>query len=57
MYDTLFRIKAYIENGWADKVVNPDLSEGSSSSSKESGQFDSTILPPTQGWKSIESAY
>ena len=37
MYDTLFRIKAYIKNGWADKVVNPDLSEGSSSSSKESG--------------------
>ena len=49
-------MKAYIENGWADRVINPDLYEGSSSS-RESGQFDSTILPPTQGWKNIESAY
>ena len=56
MDDISFRVKAYIENGWADRVVNPDLSEGSSSS-RESGQFDSTILPPTQGWESIESAY
>ena len=26
-------------------------------SSRESEQFDLTILPPTHGWKSIKSAY
>ena len=51
--DNSFRIKAYIENGWADRVINPDLSEGSSSS-RESGQFDSTVLPPTEGWKALK---
>ena len=56
MNDVSFRVKAYIENGWADIVINPDLLEGSSSS-RESEQFDSTVLPPTQGWKSIKSAY
>ena len=28
MGDVSLRIKAYIENGWADRVINPDLSEG-----------------------------
>ena len=32
MNDVSFRVKAYIENGWADRVINPDLLEGSSSS-------------------------
>ena len=32
-------------NGWADRVINPNVSVGNStSSSRESGQFDSSIL-------------
>ena len=53
MNDVSFRVKAYIENGWADRVINPE----GFSSSREPEQHDSSISPPTEGWKSIESAY
>lgn len=56
MNNVSFRVKAYIENGWADRVINPDLLKGSRSS-RESEQHDSSISPPTEGWKSIECAY
>ena len=55
-FDMLYRIKAYIENGWASKVVNPDLPMGSCSS-KDLMEVDSTVSPPTEGWQSIQSAF
>ena len=50
MNDVSFRVKAYIENGWADRVINPDFLEGSISS-RESQQFDSTFYLQLKGGK------
>ena len=52
----LYRVKAYIENGWASRVVNPDLPMGSCSS-KDLTEVDSTVSPPTEGWESIQRAF
>ena len=52
----MVRVKAYIENGWASKVVNPDLPMGSCSS-KDLMEVDSTVSSPTEGWQSIQSAF
>ena len=51
-----FRVKAYIDNGWSDKVYNPDVPLGDCSTN-ESVKFDSTVSPPTEGWKTIQSAF
>jgi len=52
----LYRVKAYLENGWALHVFNPDglIHPRSSESSAE---VDSSVSPPTTGWKSIETAF
>ena len=56
LFDMLYRIKAYIENRWGSKVVNPDLLMGSCSS-KDLMEVDSTVSPPTEAWQSIQSAF
>ena len=53
-----FRVKAYIDNGWSDKVYNPDIPLGDcSTSTNKLVKFDSTVSPPTEGWKTIQSAF
>ena len=49
------RVKAYIENGWAHHVVNPDGHMQQHQSSL--AEVDSSVSPPTTGWKKIESAF
>ena len=50
-----FRVKAYIDNGWSDSVYNPDVPSGECSN--KSVKFDSTVSPPTEGWKTIQNAF
>ena len=56
LFSFFFRVKAYISNGWSNKVYNPDVSLGDCSTN-ESVKFDSTVSPPTEGWKTIQSAF
>ena len=53
----LFRVKAYIDNGWSDKVYNPDVPSGDCCSNKLAVKLDSSVSPPTKGWKTIQSAF
>ena len=56
LFSFFFRIKAYIGNGWSNKVYNPDVSLGYCSN-KELVKYDSTVSPPTEGWKTIQSVF
>ena len=49
-------IKAYIGNGWFNTVYNPDVSLGYCSTNVLV-KYDSTVLSPTEGWKTIQSAF
>ena len=50
----LNRVKAYIQNGWAHHIINPD---GHSRGNDGLAEADSSVSPPTAGWKSIETAF
>ena len=56
VFSFFFRVKAYISNGWSNKVYNPDVSLGDCSTI-ESVKFDSTVSPPIESWKTIQSAF
>ena len=47
-------MKAYIENGWAHHIMNPD---GHSQSSEASAEVGCSVSSPTSGWKSIKTAF
>ena len=51
-----YRVRAYIENGWADSLINPDgTTTGTDTSS--SNPTNDAIFPKDLSWNNIKTYY